>query len=187
MSPLIESLRAYALPEIRSRKDRLILLQFCYALTVAHRPLLEAAKLPELFEQEEGKAAWICADIRAMGGTPPEFDYTAACLIGSQYYVLLHVHPRAVLGYFAALECCALAPLVGDWMEHAYGCSAPTEEDVTRFPIVPMIELIAIQDRWLGGHIIHNAQCTAAGITNVLKARLAEQHAPLKPEQPTSL
>jgi hypothetical protein len=157
MSAVTAALTQYPMPRVRSKADRLTLLQFRYALTLAHRPLLEAAKLPELLAREAGKAEWLRADIDEMGATPTEFDYPAACIAGSQLYLLIHLHPKVLLGYVAAFMHCPL------W-SHL--------EEEEPFPIIPLIEEIVGQNPWLGGHILENAQCSAAAISNVLNVRL---------------
>jgi hypothetical protein len=59
--------------------------------------------------EESGHDDWVLDDLEALGYDRAEMaarlpSGAAACLAGSQYYWILHVHPVAVAGYIAVLE-----------------------------------------------------------------------------------
>lgn len=92
-------------------------LTHCYQLIVASEPLLHQAiasldrdgwegELRAFYirhlEDERNHAAWLLEDLSGDSGT---LHYGVAALAGMGYYLVLHVHPVALLGYMQALEC----------------------------------------------------------------------------------
>ena len=55
-------------------------------------------------EEERGHAAWLRDDLASVGATPDLPDMRAVAMVGTQYYLLKHVHPAALLGYMAVVE-----------------------------------------------------------------------------------
>ena len=51
---------------------------------------------------ERGHDEWLLSDLD--DDIPNEIDFTAACIAGTQYYLIRHVHPALLLGYMQALE-----------------------------------------------------------------------------------
>lgn len=97
-------------------------LTFLYSAVVASEQLLkEAAAAAELpprdhfsgrlaayyrahLEEERGHAAWLHDDLAAAGAEPGLPDRGAMAMVGTQYYLLKHRHPAALLGYMAVVE-----------------------------------------------------------------------------------
>jgi hypothetical protein len=91
-------------------------LLFCYGIMIASEPLIEEALkhqlIPELEQyyqnhlvEEHNHADWLLEDLKSAGVTPPLVDWRAALIAGTQYYLIKHISPDALLGYMAALEC----------------------------------------------------------------------------------
>lgn len=86
-------------------------LQFNYhAMVASERLLIEAVEeargeLRDYFfhhlQEERGHHEWLADDLA--GDTGP-MNWHAAQLAGTQYYMVKHVHPAALLGYMAVLE-----------------------------------------------------------------------------------
>lgn len=89
---------------------------FWYQVIVASEPLLQDAiallsdegfegDLKTFYkkhlEDEKDHAKWLKEDI---GDHPISLNLTAAALAGTQYYLIRHVHPVALMGYMIALE-----------------------------------------------------------------------------------
>jgi hypothetical protein len=58
---------------------------------------------------EDGHDDWLLEDLETLGLNRTEIlarvpSLRAACMVGSQYYWIRHVHPVAILGYIAVLE-----------------------------------------------------------------------------------
>ena len=74
--------------------------------------LEEAAKIDspcqayfiEHLEEERGHEKWLAKDIENLGVPPAGMEFLAAALAGTQYYLIKHVTPLALLGYMALLE-----------------------------------------------------------------------------------
>lgn len=90
-------------------------LQFNHGLMLASEPLLEAALKQDLtdelryyytqhLEEERGHAKWLENDLNSMG-IDVKLNYSAAQIAGTQYYLIKHASPIALLGYMAAFEC----------------------------------------------------------------------------------
>lgn len=96
-----------------SKKDNFLKnLRFMYHLMVASEDLLKEA-IPiskgwlndyyvSHIEEERGHAKWLYDDLK---GDVGDYDLTAAACAGTQYYLIKHVHPIALLGYMSVLEC----------------------------------------------------------------------------------
>lgn len=95
-----------------SDKDALVSkLSFSYQIIKASERLLTEAisELPdcrlrsyyaEHLEEEKNHADWLLEDL----GFTPAYSPLAAAIAGSQYYLIKHEHPAALLGYMAVLE-----------------------------------------------------------------------------------
>lgn len=103
---------ARAKPVDWSDRDQLVKrLCFTYRLIIAsERLLVEAIKeLPDCrlreyygkhLEEESGHAEWLLDDL----GFTPGYSHLAAAIAGTQYYLIHHEHPAALLGYMSVLE-----------------------------------------------------------------------------------
>ena len=106
---------------------------FFYRLIVASAPLLEFAipradgALSEYYEkhldEERGHDAMLLADLKAMGIDDVPYDFTAAQLAGSQYYLIAHFHPALLLGYMGVLESQPLRITQIEDIEKAHACT----------------------------------------------------------------
>lgn len=67
-----------------------------------HSELLKYFK--KHLEEERGHLNWIERDLSAAGVQNRETCRYAMALIGTQYYLIRHVHPVALLGYMAVVE-----------------------------------------------------------------------------------
>jgi hypothetical protein len=68
-----------------------------------------ASYLEMHIEEEAGEDEWLLQDLEALGvdrsvALEHVPSQNVACLVGAQYYWVLHVDPVAILGYLAALE-----------------------------------------------------------------------------------
>ena len=75
------------------------------AIRKAHGPVLRSY-LREHLEEERGHAKWLADDLAALGVdvTVLPLNRSAVELVGTQYYLINHVSPAAILGYMAVLE-----------------------------------------------------------------------------------
>jgi hypothetical protein len=55
-------------------------------------------------EEERGHVTWLRDDLKSAGVAPGVPDRLAMAMVGTQYYLLKHVHPAALLGYLAVTE-----------------------------------------------------------------------------------
>lgn len=60
----------------------------------------------EHYEEERGHADWLADDLRTAGVDVKKrpLDLLATQFVGTQYYLIQHIHPTALLGYMAVLE-----------------------------------------------------------------------------------
>jgi hypothetical protein len=74
-------------------------------------------------EEEHGHAEWLREDLKSVGVlVPAELpNQLAMAMAGSQYYLMKHSHPAALLGYMAVLEGDPTPVEVVDSLEQAYG------------------------------------------------------------------
>jgi len=68
-----------------------------------------ASYLERHIHDEDGHDTWLLEDMQVLGLQRDEIlgrlpSHRAACMVGSQYYWIRHVHPVAILGYIAVLE-----------------------------------------------------------------------------------
>lgn len=68
-----------------------------------------ASYLERHLHDEDGHDTWLLEDMEALGLRREDIlarlpSHHAACMVGSQYYWIRHVHPVAILGYIAVLE-----------------------------------------------------------------------------------
>lgn len=110
--------------DLRSRATLIDNLIFAHQVIVASEQLLDfavhrlaaeprsgfEAVLLQYFrdhaEEERGHAAWLVRDLATAGATVADqpLSWDAVQAVGAQYYLVLHAHPVALLGYMAALE-----------------------------------------------------------------------------------
>ena len=85
------------------------------------------ARLAEYYrshlDEERDHVQWVREDLASVDvNVPAELpDSSAIGMAGSQYYLLKHAHPAALLGYMAVLEGDPTSVEVVDYLEHAYG------------------------------------------------------------------
>lgn len=155
-------------------------LLFVHSLMIASEDLLiEALKqdLPydlrayyqEHLAEEHNHAAWLEADLKTLG-VEPRLDWNAAQIVGTQYYLIKHIDPKALLGYMAALECRPMSLENVEYLESLYG------EDCMRCMRYHAVhdqdhgkELLAFIDTFDDQTlIIRNAELTASVLENTL-------------------
>lgn len=81
-------------------------------MTASEGMLEEAARIDsplqsyfaEHLEEERNHEKWLARDIENLGAQVGSMEYLAAGLAGTQYYLIKHVTPLALLGYMALLE-----------------------------------------------------------------------------------
>jgi len=91
------------------------------ALKVAEAPL--SAYLTAHAEEEQDHAQWLAADLLTAGVDVeklPKFR-RAVAMAGSQYYLIKHQSPYALIGYMAVLEGLPVALETVDALEQAHG------------------------------------------------------------------
>lgn len=131
------AISAHPLPilELGSRAVFTENMLFMHALMVASEPLIEEAiRRPldaalrsfyeEHLEEERDHASWLEDDLGSLGARPREVDWNAAQIAGTQYYLIRHVAPQALLGYMAALECRPMPLGVVEELEKVHGKNA---------------------------------------------------------------
>jgi hypothetical protein len=85
------------------------------------------ARLAEYYrshlDEERDHVKWLREDLKSVGVSVPAAlpNKSATAMAGSQYYLLKHAHPAALLGYMAVLEGDPTPVEVVDSLEHAYG------------------------------------------------------------------
>lgn len=121
-------------------------LAFVYRLIVASEDLLmrAIAKTPpgalhdyfcEHLNEETGHAQMLAADLARLGMVQIPAFHLAELMAGSQYYLIEHAHPAALLGYMAALESNPLTLATVDSLEAKYGRLDCLRLHATRDPI----------------------------------------------------
>ena len=82
-----------------------------------------AAYFESHLEEERDHAAWLAEDLRSASIEISKVDISpeAAAMAGSQYYLLYHIDPTALLGYMAVLECFPMTEHQIDALEFAHG------------------------------------------------------------------
>lgn len=112
MHALREVRATYPHIDLADRNTFIANLIFVYQVIVATEALLsEAAPSREFYRahltEEKDHAAWLAEDLESAGvnvRAQPVFP-EAIAMVGSQYYLIRHVDPVALLGYMAVLEC----------------------------------------------------------------------------------
>lgn len=89
-----------------------------------HSALLQYFK--KHLEEERGHLDWIERDLRAAGVQGRETCRYAMALVGTQYYLIKHVHPVALLGYMAVVEGDPVSIDVVEAIENEHGFEALT-------------------------------------------------------------
>jgi hypothetical protein len=117
------------------------------------------------FDEERNHVTWLAADLHTVGVIPPLVHWRAARLAGTQFYLIEHVSPVALLGYMAALECRPMALVDVERLEDWHGkpllrtLRYHAEHDTQHGPeILALIETLSGQDRDL---VLNNAAHTA--------------------------
>jgi hypothetical protein len=118
--------------DFNNRENFIHYLLFYHAIMTASGPLLKAAtaRLPKgvvrayyihHYEEEYRHAKWLAEDLASADVVIPRVNWRAASLAGTQYYLINHVSPIALLGYMIALESRPM-PLKGvAALERCYG------------------------------------------------------------------
>lgn len=114
----IKSVLSHAGADLRVRSTLIANLVFLFHTTRASEHLLETAVAvskdrPELayytehLEEERGHHVWLADDLKLAGVDVAQtaIPRVAVEMVGSQYYLMHHVDPAALLGYMAVLEC----------------------------------------------------------------------------------
>lgn len=73
------------------------------------------------FEEERGEIAILEADLEQGGIEPGEPDPFSMAIVGTQYYLIKHVHPVALLGYMAVQEADPTPIEVVEFLEKDHG------------------------------------------------------------------
>lgn len=177
MSAVLSALRQQPVPKIdlRVREAFVFNMLFAHALMIASENLIkevlgrtiEEKPLRDFYEKhlsdERDHALWMSEDLRELGETPT-FNWKAAQIAGTQYYIVRHGDPRALLGYMAALECrpMALAHVVE--LEKLYGANAlrtvryHAEHDIEHgMELLRLIETLGTPEC-----VLYNASLTAS-------------------------
>lgn len=117
--------------DLKNRRLLVGNLLFTHAVIVGSERLIEEAlkepmtdKLREYYtkhlEEEHEHAGWLHRDLSTAGFTP-SLDWDAAKLVGTQYYLIKHSSPFALLGYMAALECKPMPLKLVSTLEKTHG------------------------------------------------------------------
>jgi hypothetical protein len=72
-------------------------------------------------DEERDHVQWMRDDLKSVGVVPELPDKLAVAMAGSQYYLLKHAHPAALLGYMAVLEGDPTPVEVIESLEQAHG------------------------------------------------------------------
>jgi hypothetical protein len=72
-------------------------------------------------DEERDHVQWMRDDLKSVGVVPALPNKLAIGMAGSQYYLLKHTHPAALLGYMAALEGDPVPVEVIESLEHVHG------------------------------------------------------------------
>lgn len=130
----IEKVRAVSAPgDFLEKSVILSNLMFVHQVIIASEPLMDEALkvsdgalhayLTEHIEEERGHAAWLADDLLSAGidvDKVPKFR-RAVAMAGSQYYLIKHQSPYALLGYMAVLEGFPVSLEAVDALEAAHG------------------------------------------------------------------
>ncbi|NMV41831.1 iron-containing redox enzyme family protein [Ralstonia insidiosa] len=108
-------------------------LAFIHDVIIASEHILEAASerssgelqrfFSEHLEEEHGHAEWLEEDLASAGiDLAARLVVTeAVAMAGSQYYLIRHIDPAAVLGYMAVLECFPMSKEQVEKLEEIHG------------------------------------------------------------------
>jgi hypothetical protein len=117
MKALIEARAQWPRVDLLDRETFIRNLLFVHNVITATPQLLHVAmkqsssELSRYFrahlEEERDHAAWLAEDLSSAGVDARAMTISpqAVAMAGSQYYLIYHVDPAALLGYMAALEC----------------------------------------------------------------------------------
>jgi hypothetical protein len=78
-------------------------------------------------DEERDHVKWLRDDLNSAGVSVGEADRLAMAMVGTQYYLLKHAHPVALLGYMAVVEGDPVPVDVVELLERAHG------KDLLRF------------------------------------------------------
>lgn len=179
---VLEAINRYPLPQLDIHNRAIFIgnLLFVHSLMLASEDLIETALAQELpdnlrgyfnehLAEERNHAIWLQADLRSLG-VEPRLDWNAAQIAGTQYYLIKHVDPKALLGYMAALECRPMSMEHVEYLESLYGLEAMRcmryhavhDQDHGK-ELLEFIDTFEDQDL-----IIRNAELTAQVLHNTL-------------------
>lgn len=118
-------------PDFSDRSVFIRHLMFLHNVIVASEPLValaaskSAGVLRDYFEahleEERGHEAWLAEDLASAGVTDFAVAPEAVAMVGSEYYLVAHVDPAALLGYMAVLECFPISEEQIDALESLHG------------------------------------------------------------------
>lgn len=153
---------------------------FLYRLIASSERLLEIAAgyapLPLLeyylshLEEERGHQQMLGNDLRDMGVIDIPRSLAACQIAGSQYYLIEHEHPAALLGYMHFLESSAMSVADVDAAEALHGVKLSCCRHHALHDPAHAAELerqIAAQPPELQGLIAWNANCVRASMNQV--------------------
>lgn len=187
--------QALSLPmvDLTDRSSFVRNMQFSYSLMLASEDLLQEA-IDKLnlsvtktdfecdlltyynshIEEERGHDKWLADDILELGEVPKRLSMEAALAAGSQYYLIRHIHPAALLGYMAVLEGFPMDLSVVKQLEVIYGEKAlrtlryHAENDKHhRVDLFNFIRTVPVEFQQL---IADNALCTVSMIHLALQS-----------------
>jgi len=135
LSHLYHVRQQFPAPDLTRRSAVLKNLVFLFHTMRASEQLLELAietseegtPLRDYFarhlEEERGHHRWLAADLLSAGVdvTQTGIPLKAVEMVGTQYYLVRHLDPAALLGYMAHSECLPTPPGVVDELEAAHG------------------------------------------------------------------
>ena len=134
MSIIQEAIAAYPVPvkDLGDSQTLIDYMLFNHGLMLASEGLLETAINRASFGpvrkyyiqhlgEEKNHVAWIVADLATIGVTPPQVHWRAARIAGTQYYLIRHVSPMALLGYMVAIESRPMSLDTVAQLEELYG------------------------------------------------------------------
>jgi len=161
------------------------------AVVASERLLVEAAEAADLLprspfhdrlsayfrshlEEERGELKWLQEDLGSANITPGVPDPLAMAMVGTQYYLMKHVHPAALLGYMAVVEGDPVPVDVVRVLERTHG------KQLLRFVRLHAIkdlkhreelfEVIDLSPPLIRGLVVHSAENTLRYLVDAARA-----------------
>lgn len=187
-------LAKYPLPsyDIGNREAFIANLQLIHSFVIASESLLECVLQQELSEElhsyytehlaeERNHVVMLELDLQALNAAP-KINWNAAQIVGTQYYLIKHVSPVALLGYMAALEC-RPSPLADvDILNSLYGDSMRFISHHAQHDIVHGQELTALIDTMPDDVIYQNLEWTLNALQQTLLLELGALNGSIRPD-----